>query len=324
MVPEEDKSKARFRISFDGTDLAAHTMDVRDLAPSLLALSDIITEANQVLNGSNARAKLYVTPDIHQECFDIGIEIHQQWETLKSLMGDEDISAAKNLIEWVFIGSTVTWGSIKSLLYVYKKFGKKRPINIVPFKDEHGNPLYRYQFDGDEDQILDEKLHLLYRSDRIRRLLPRLLSPILKRPGITDFVAYVDNKSTGLAVTKEEANEFDYEIPEPKTVTPTEDEPVEAVLRVYSPVYDLKADRWRFWLGDKHHYMDVSESNIRQVVLDIGGALVEDRFKVMLKLITSEDESGNPVSDYKVLNVLEFIPALRQQDLFLGNGQPNA
>lgn len=89
-VAEESKGKASFRISFDGTDLAAHTMDVRDLAPSLLALSDILSEANLILNGNNARAELHITPDIHQACFDIGIEIHQQWETLKSLMGDDD------------------------------------------------------------------------------------------------------------------------------------------------------------------------------------------------------------------------------------------
>lgn len=318
-MAEGDKGKASFRISFDGTDLATHTMNVRDLAPSLLALSDIVSEANQVLNGANARVELHVTPDIHQACFDIGIEIHQQWETLKSLMGDEDISTAKNVIEWLFIGCSVTGGTITSLLYVYKKLRKKRPVNVAPFKDEHGNRLYRYQFDKGNDQILDEKLHLLYGSHRIRRLLPRLLSPILKCPGINDFTAYVDKKSAGLSVTKEEAREFDYEVPEPKTVEPTEDEPFEAILRVYSPVYDLKAGRWRFWIGDKHHYMDVSESNIRRVVWDNGGALVEDRFRVMIKLIKSEDSNGNPVTDYKVLDVLEFIPALRQQDFFLGN-----
>ena len=65
--------------------------------------------------------------------------------------------------------------------------------------------------------------------------------------------------------------------------------------------------------------MDVSESNIRQVVLDNGGALVEDRFRVRLQRIREETETGEISEDLKVLEVLEFIPAYRQPDLFLSN-----
>jgi len=314
---DEDMSKFEFRIAFDGEALVGHTMNVRDLAPSLLALGEIINEANRILNGPEAKSELHITPNIHEACFDIGVEIKQHWETLKKLFGDDDISTAKNVIEWIFIGGALSFGTIKSLLMVYKMFKKKRPVNIIQFNDADGNRLYRYQFEGAEDQILDQKLHQLYKSDKIRRLLARLLAPILRRDGIESFAAYVKDRATELIVTKEDAREFDYEIQEIDEIPTDTDEPVEAVLRVYSPVYDLKANRWRFWLGKNHHYMDISESGISQFVLNNGGALVEDRFRVMLQATEREDDAGKTVTDYKVLEVLEFIPALRQQDMFL-------
>lgn len=309
----EDMSTSEFRIAFDGEALASHTMDVRDLAPSLLALGEIVAEANRVLNGSDAKAELHVTPNIHEGCFDIGIEIKQQWETLKTLLGDDDISTAKNLVEWIFIGGT----SIGGLLLLYKNFGPRKPINIVQFNDEYGNRMYRYQFAGAEDQIMDEKLHRLFQNNRIRRLLSRLLAPVLKREGITSFVAYVKEKASGLTVSKADAKGMDFSIPEPDEIIPDTDEPFEAVLRVYSPVYDSKANRWRFWYGNSHHYMDVSESNIRRVVLENGGALVDDRFKVKLQVTKVEGEDGKEVPHFKVLDVIEFVPASRQPDLFL-------
>jgi len=87
-------------------------------------------------------------------------------------------------------------------------------------------------------------------------------------------------------------------------------------LRVYSPVYDANAPRWRFWYGKEHHYMDVSESNVRDVVLENGGALVDDRFRVLLQVNERQTESGDKTTEFRVLDVLEFVPAFRQSDMF--------
>lgn len=317
----EELSKFDFRIAFDGEALAGHTMDVRDLAPSLLALSDILVEANRLINGEEARMEMRVTPNIDEKCFDIGLEIIQRWELIKTLLSDGNILAAKELLEWVLlnkeIASTIGGGSGLGLFSIYKKLKKKKPIAIVRFNDENGNPMYRYQYENADDVILDEKMHRLYKSHKIRRFMERFLAPLIRKDGIDEFVAYSEKKKTGMRITKSEAQDFDFEIPEPDEPQIAEGEPTEVILRPYAPVYDPKADKMRFWLGNKHHYMNVSESNIRQIVLNNGGALIEDKFKAMLQINEIENTKGEPIKEYKVLEVLEFIPAQRQQDMFL-------
>ena len=94
------------------------------------------------------------------------------------------------------------------------------------------------------------------------------------------------------------------------------------MLKVYSPVYDLTSGRWRFWYGKEHLYMDVSESNIREVVLQQSGALVDDWFRVMLQIELKEAADGKKSQAYKVLDVLDFIPAFRQGDMLARGGKP--
>ena len=155
-------STAAFRIAFDGEALASHTMDVRDLAPSLLGLGEIFVEANKLLNGKDVNVQIHVTPNIDENCFDIGLEVAQQWEALKRLLGSDDVITAKELIGWLLLG----FSGGGSLLWLYKRLRGNEPINIIRFNDENGNPMYRYQFDGEDDQIMDEKLHRLYQEQQ--------------------------------------------------------------------------------------------------------------------------------------------------------------
>lgn len=326
MASEGEMSTAAFRIAYDGEALASHTMDVRDLAPSLLALGEIFVEANRLLNGKEAAVEVHVTPKIEENCFDIGLEVIQKWEVLKKLIGQDDAVAAKDLVDWLFIGKAVLCTSVVgSLVCLYRVLKGKKPINIFVFNDEYGNRLYRYQFENSEDQILDEKMHLLYGSNKIRNQLGKMLRPVTQRPGVSEFIAYDSaDKDASFKITKAEAVDIDFSPiePEPEEL-PETGEVIDATLRVYSPVYDLNAPRWRFWYGKDHHYMDVSESNIREVVLNSGGALMDDRFRVRLQAVDREQESGEKSQDFKVLEVLEFIPASRQSDLFLTPGSSN-
>lgn len=215
-------STASFRISYDGEALATHTMDVRDLAPSLLGLGEVFVEANKLLNGKDVSVEVHVTPNIHEQCFDIGLELVQQWEKLKTFLGSEDVARAKTLAELIFMGGTVVTATGGGLIYLLCKLRGKRPINVIYFKDENGNSMYRYQFDGDEDVILDEKLNQLYQSKKIRKGVGKLLEPVVSKPGIDKFTAYEPGKKDqGYQINKSEAQEIDFSPADPEEVAST-------------------------------------------------------------------------------------------------------
>lgn len=94
----------------------------------------------------------------------------------------------------------------------------------------------------------------------------------------------------------------DSEVPSPDTTT--------AWLSVYAPVYDEKAERWRFSLGTEHVYADISETTIAKDALSRGGAMADDAYQVRLEISYSDtDKAGKGKPIYKILEVLRFVPA---------------
>src|SRR3954468_13556568 len=62
-------SKERFQIAYDGPIVREGVMDVYDLAPSLVALGDLVKEVNRELNGSNVTATVQVQSNFQRGSF---------------------------------------------------------------------------------------------------------------------------------------------------------------------------------------------------------------------------------------------------------------
>lgn len=70
-------SYAKFQIIYDGPALTDSLMDVRDLAPALLALGDAIEEANFALNRKKSSISLKVNASFQSGCFGIEFDVIQ-------------------------------------------------------------------------------------------------------------------------------------------------------------------------------------------------------------------------------------------------------
>ena len=80
-------SDVRTTIKFDGPALEGKAMDVGHLAPSLLALSDLVKEANRYANGDRAGVRVMVNADLDQKCFELNVDLVMTiWEQAKLLV----------------------------------------------------------------------------------------------------------------------------------------------------------------------------------------------------------------------------------------------
>ena len=313
-------SKATVRIAYDGEAFREHKIDVRELAPSMLALADIFVESNRVFNGDEARVNVFVVENFEENCFDFGLQIVQTWASVKSLLHHDETLAAKQLLELVILGGTALGAPFvlcKGVVSAFRAIRGRKPKDIVRIELGKGKMAFRYEFDGGKPVVVDARAHVLYQNSKVRRAFQRVFDPILEKPGANKFVAYRRHGDERQEVSSEEARVFDFQPDDDVGQEGLGTQKVEAWLRVYSPVYDLKAQSWRFWYGKERHYMDVSESNIAKVVLDNGGALTSDLFKVNLEITQTVNHKGEVVNKYKVGEVLEFRKGSRQADLFL-------
>ena len=76
--------KKIFYVVYDGPALASHEMDVRELAPALLAFSSLFEEANSILNRDRAKITLNVKGSFKVGCF--GFELSVVQDTLQRFL----------------------------------------------------------------------------------------------------------------------------------------------------------------------------------------------------------------------------------------------
>ncbi|MBX3488868.1 hypothetical protein [Parvibaculum sp.] len=330
-------SRHQFSIAYTGDERGAdHSISVEALAPALLAFGKLLREANSELNGPKAKANVYVVSDFEHKCFNINFDLALGfYEQVKSLVQTTEIKDAKEILEWIGILSAPVVIPLSFLGYLrWKKGRKTTQVVQLTDKSQLGNVVVSVEGDGNSVTINQNVYNLSQNANALKATRDAFLpigqdgfDKVEVRQGesvvatiepseVEDIVA---SCTTALAETKEKKPEVD-------TTT--------AWLSVYSPVYDEKAENWRFRLGTEVIYADISETSISHDALERGGALTDDTYQVRLEITVGVDEKGNRTKPhYRVLEVIKFFPAsprMRQQSLLptppveSGNDEPSA
>ena len=114
--------QTEFAVSYEGPAFVDYTMEVRDLAPALLALGQALDRANALLNGDRASISLSIRAT-RPGSFEISLLLQQLLEGASDVLTGDFFTSAANLTEVVVGGPLAGMG----LFTVLKRLRGKKP-----------------------------------------------------------------------------------------------------------------------------------------------------------------------------------------------------
>ncbi len=300
------------KLKFDGAGLKDNFIDVAVLAPSLIALSDLIHESNKLVNGDSTKINVKVNADVEQNCFEIMLMFDLSLvENLKDLLTHDTTRTIKELLEWLGILASVTGATSVTLFYL-SKILKGKPIDESQIIGEDGDYV---TIDTEEGRInVHKKIFELYNNAQIRKTTQGFLSP-LQNEGIDCIELYDDDKTHNTLNHKDYEPFLDYnDWPEEKESNTTKNITIRHLV-VYKPELDEDAKKWFFLLAGRPIGVDISETNIAKEAIVRGEVRVGDTYKVKLEEQEYKTMTGRYNTSYKALEVLDFIKGTKQDDL---------
>jgi hypothetical protein len=125
-------AKARFEIAFEGDPFEDGEIDVRDLAPTLLAFGNVVQAANKALNGDRADARLKVAAT-DQGSFVAALTMDVGWlsDMLDAVNAHpQRVVAADQLMDLIIKAGTIFGGGTVGLFASIKLLKGKRPDKV--------------------------------------------------------------------------------------------------------------------------------------------------------------------------------------------------
>lgn len=242
-----------FSIKYDGPALASHQMDVRELAPALIALSALLEQANKTAFPDSNEVRVNVQGNFKGGSFGVDlIAIQSMAEQVISIFSGREAGAASNLFGILggvgFVATTAGGG----LIGVIKWLKGRKPSSI---RFEGDRTIFEIKH---EERIESFEVDLiagrLYQNRIVRQSLAKVVKP-LEREGIDYFACGHEGKSQ-VVVTKSEAPLFELAASEEDVVSDTVSEGV--LLQIESAVFK-DGNKWRLNDGATSFFAEIAD-----------------------------------------------------------------
>jgi hypothetical protein len=295
-------AETAFRVAYEGPALATGRMPVRDLAPALLALGDLFTEASQVVYEDAGPVALSIKAT-ERGSFDVQLilEGKELWDQFTDIFGGQDITALVNLQTLIIGGKAI------GLFELIRILGGQRPS-----EEPTTAGMVRLTV-GDVTLEVPPDLWKMYRRVSIRRKARDVVAP-LRREGV-ERVEFEDPAAPDSPVVIEEEDVPAYEeaIAEEEDVLSDE----EREMWVQIAAVSFEGRKWRLSEGNLTFWATIEDDRF---LTDVDEArehfAAGDMLRCRIRIVQTRRPGGGLQTEYHVLEVLEHQSAHTQPELW--------
>ena len=284
---------------YDGPALADGSMNVRDLAPAMMAVGSFFEAANRITNGRRASISVNVRAT-SAGSFHVVFEVTQNLESANVLVGDiGSFLSTANELKALLVGGGSAAGGIIWLIKQLR--GQKHQLTKI------NDSLYELTVDDETYEVPIELLRL-YQEATIHRNIEDMVKPV-KEPGIERFILREGGR------TIQEVTEYDvaaFDVPEYQNLIL--DETRQQAFSIISLAFK-ENNKWRLTDGDNTFSVLMKDAEFQhkvdnnQIAFSKGDVLVCD-----LRTVQWQIEDGIK-SEYEVIRVVAHRAA-RQLSFF--------
>lgn len=293
---------AKARIAYNGPALEQGLMDVRELAPALLAFADLINHVNDAIGGDRKIRVMLNQDSLQKGSFDITTILdYSFFDQAKLFIGAAEESGLSALMEILGWGTAVK-GGISGIFALIKKIGDRK---IKKAEREDKNLVKLTLSDGDVILTTKGTMQVYINADS-RKAMEKVIKP-LSQDGIDSFELRnpdnPDDKRAIESINKEEAAYF-------KSPPISDDEKIEKLpeqemtVKITSVNFE-KGLKWRLTDGNNTFWAKIEDEEFLAKVDDHdlvfgNGDMLRVRYYVQQVV-----KNGNLSSEYVVTKVLE-------------------
>ena len=292
-------NSATFRVKYDGSALASHEMDVKDLAPALLAIGELIEEANRTLNGSGVGIQVNIKA--HEPgCIDVVLNAIQSTYTQATQMfNSDDVNAFLNVAQILsYLGFfTLGGGGLIQLI----KWLKNRPIKSITTVDTGD---YRIELEDGTARVFKEQEVKLFSVFKIRKSIETIIYKPLKKEGI-EKVSFREDNGEGTEIIKDEG---DYFVAPPVPEELIDEVEIEQSLQIINIAFQ-EGGKWKFSDGNATFFADIVDDEFVNKVQKNQAAFAKDD---ILRVKMKRRQVITPIgikTEYTITKVVEHRSA---------------
>ena len=301
-------SNAIIQVGYDGDAVRGGAMDVRELAPALLALGDLLEESHSILNGGHGRLTTHVKSDFKKGSFEINLDLIQN-------LADQAAFLLEHTKNWSaadiakLVGLTA--GTSISLIKFIKWLGNRKIKSSTIIQS--GNIRIETEQEFDSIEVSPEVIRLA-RNKNVRLHLRAMIAP-LKRIGFDLFYAKEEGKEIE-TIEKKQVDSFELpEQPDQELTNQTRQVAVKVI-----GVFFEEGLKWKLADGENRFNAVVSDKQFQKRI-DHGEAFSKTDILV-IELNTKQIQTADGIrNEHEVLKVIRHIRSEEQSELSLFQNQ---